>query len=110
MAGKEDLEEVRETIQGLNAEAFFIETVKCKIELGQILNQGTFNLQHTDRKPAIAGLQAQSLLPDSHQAMLGSGKKAVRAVSLKSRPSSHKHDTNIRTVRLELPGYLDLER
>ena len=112
LSSPEALAEVKETIQGLNAEAQLIETVRCKIDLGQILNRGIFDPQRSKRKGQAKDNpeQSQKLLPEAHQEVLNLNGKAVRAKSLKSRPTKHRHDTNIRTLRLEVPGYLDLDR
>ena len=112
LPSREALAEVKETIQGLNAEAHFIETVRCKIDLGQILNRGIFDPQRNPSGGNANGTvkASENLLPESRQEVLDLGGKAVRAKSLKSRPTKHKHDTNIRTLRLELPGYLHLDR
>lgn len=112
LPSQEALAEVKETIQGLNAEAHFIETVRCKIDLGQILNRGIFDPQRNasggDANGAVKA--SENLLPESRQEVLDLGGRAVKAKSLKSRPTKHKHDTNIRTLRLELPGFLHLDR
>ena len=112
LAGPEALAEVKETIQGLNAEAQFIETVRCKIDLGQILNRGIFDPQRSNSEANARenAAEPQELLPESHQEVLNLNGKAVKAKSLKSRPTKHRHDTNIRTLRLEVPGFLDLDR
>lgn len=112
LSGPEALAEVKETIQGLNAEAQFIETVRCKIDLGQILNQGIFNPERSKPQVTLNGASEhpQNLLPESHQEVLDLNGKSVRAKSLKSRPGKHRHDTNIRTIRLEVPGFLDIDR
>ncbi len=71
------LAEVKKTIQGLNAEAELIETVRCKIDLGQILNRGVFDPQsNASLKQGRKGGK-QDLLPESHQEVLHLNGKAV---------------------------------
>ena len=109
LANQAALEEVKDTIQGLNAEAKFIETTRCQIELGIILDRNEFDPERTGTEMEKAARRDQ-YLPESRQAMLSLSGKPVKAKSMKSAPSKHRHDTNIRTVRLELPGFLDLDR
>lgn len=110
MAGEDDLAEVRETIQGLNAEAKFLETVRCQIDLGSILDRKVFDAERTGSRIQSMGGGQDFLLPESQQATLNPSGQPVQARSRKSAPAKHKHDTNIRTVRLELPGILSLSK
>lgn len=106
LAGPEALAEVRETLQGLNAEAKLVETVRCQIDLAEVLHRKVFDAERTGcRIDAMAGGQ-DFLLPEGHQTVLDVDGQAIQGTVRKSAPPKHRHDTNIRTIRLELPGQL----
>ena len=104
------IDEIQRTIEGLNAEAIIHRTEKCKIDLGLILNRGIFDPKQPKFKLNSSVYESHQLSGNTHQTGLHVGASAVKTNLDGSTLTRHRHDTNIRTIRLEIPGYLDLER
>lgn len=101
MKGQEGLLEVEEALRVVNQEAAIVRSERCRIDLGQILDRATFS-------PDQAATEARDRLAETsgRAAPISSGAHSRRAVS----SHSHRHDSQIRTLRLVLPGYVDMER
>lgn len=106
----ESTDEVVTTIRRLNAEAVIHRTQKCEIDLGLILNRGIFNPEQAKAKLDTTRQTADQWSEDNHLPELRSEDGMVPSKRAENPVSLHRHDRSIGTIRLELPGYLDLER
>lgn len=92
IGNEEMLDEVERAVRAINGEAVVHRTERCQIDLGLILHQGTYNL---DR---------------------GSGFKNVSWEASKDPGSEgrtvydHRHDQQIRTIRMAAPGLVASDR
>jgi G3E family GTPase len=107
IASQGALQKVEDAIRSLNADAVIHHTERCHIDLGLILNRGLFNPDSSSNKTEHSGLP-----PDvPHAQNTGRANQSeAQSTTANSMADSHKHDSRIRTVRLVVPGNLDLER
>ena len=91
VASEGAIQHVVDRLRAINTEAVILRTEQCKIDLSQILHRGTF---HPERSIPQTS--------DQHH--------ANKKEDSKTDSSSHQHDSQIQTLRLELPGVMNLQR
>ena len=91
MASEGATQHVVDKLKAINAEAVIIRTERCRIDLNQILHRSIF---HPER----------SIIQTSDQ------HNAKKKEDYNTDSNNHRHDSQIQTLRLEMPGVMNLQR
>lgn len=98
----EDVERIKARLETINAEAEIVVTMRSKVDLGIVLNQGTVAAGGRGKKPVLSAFAAA---PPSAVLSSGGGfwAKGVEKIA----PSSV-HDAQIRTVCVAARGFMEV--